>query len=191
MHLTSKEKPVAYFSAAYIVLFLLYSIIVKNYEFVYYMAVLVLFFILIFAYQRSLNFSPGLLWALSSWGLLHLAGGNIPINGSVLYNLWLLPFLKYDMAVHAYGFAAATFVGFALLEKQLKKPVKSPKLIIFLCFIMGMGFGALNELVEFLAVLFIPNTNVGGYMNTGFDLLFNFIGSFIAAVLLYIRRGSA
>jgi|SRR3989344_2209124 len=188
MHLTSKEKPVAYFSAAYIVLFLLYSIIVKNYEFVYYMAVLVLFFILIFAYQRSLNFSPGLLWALSSWGLLHLAGGNIPINGSVLYNLWLLPFLKYDMAVHAYGFAAATFVGFALLEKQLKKPVKSPKLIIFLCFIMGMGFGALNELVEFLAVLFIPNTNVGGYMNTGFDLLFNFLGSIIAAILLFFTR---
>ena len=93
------------------------------------------------------------------------------------------------MAVHAYGFAVATFVGFALLEKQLKKPVKSPKLIVFLCLVIGMGFGALNELVEFLAVLFIPNTNVGGYMNTGFDLLFNFIGSFIAAVLLYIRRG--
>jgi hypothetical protein len=49
-----------------------------------------------------------------------------------------------------------------------------------------MGFGALNEVIEFIAVLTIPNTNVGGYVNTGFDLVSNLVGCVIAAAL--IRR---
>jgi hypothetical protein len=55
-----------------------------------------------------------------------------------------------------------------------------------LCAAGGMGFGALNEVIEFIAVLTIPNTNVGGYVNTGFDLVANLVGCVIAAVL--IRR---
>jgi hypothetical protein len=51
-----------------------------------------------------------------------------------------------------------------------------------------MGFGALNEVVEFIAVLTIPNTNVGGYENTGWDLVANLTGTVVAAVC--IRLGS-
>lgn len=47
-----------------------------------------------------------------------------------------------------------------------------------------MGFGAANEIVEFIAVLTIPNTNVGGYENTGWDLVSNFAGSVIAATII-------
>ncbi|MFY7874520.1 MAG: hypothetical protein ACOVQM_03685, partial [Pirellula sp.] len=48
----------------------------------------------------------------------------------------------------------------------------------------GMGFGALNEVIEFIAVLTIPNTNVGGYENTGWDLVFNLIGCLTASIMI-------
>jgi hypothetical protein len=40
----------------------------------------------------------------------------------------------------------------------------------------SLGFGALDEVVKFVAVLLIPNTNVGGYVNTGWDLVSNLFG---------------
>jgi hypothetical protein len=57
-----------------------------------------------------------------------------------------------------------------------------------------MGLGAVNEIIEFAAVLGLPDTNVGGYLNTGLDLVFNAIGAIIAmalAALLERRRGLA
>ena len=50
---------------------------------------------------------------------------------------------------------------------------------------MGMGLGALNEVVEFVAVLTMPETNVGGYTNTGWDLVSNLAGA--TAMGVYIR----
>jgi hypothetical protein len=47
-----------------------------------------------------------------------------------------------------------------------------------------MGFGALNEVIEFIAVLTIPHTNVGGYINTGWDLVFNLLGALTAAAAI-------
>jgi hypothetical protein len=47
-----------------------------------------------------------------------------------------------------------------------------------------MGFGALNEVVEFAATQLLPDTNVGGYVNTGWDLVFNLVGSAAAALAI-------
>ena len=46
------------------------------------------------------------------------------------------------------------------------------------------GVGAANEIVEFIATISLPNTNVGGYENTGWDLVANFVGCIIAAVMI-------
>jgi hypothetical protein len=40
-----------------------------------------------------------------------------------------------------------------------------------------VGLGALNELIEFTAALIMAQTNVGGYLNTGWDLVANFVGA--------------
>jgi len=53
-----------------------------------------------------------------------------------------------------------------------------------LCALAALGCGALNEVVEFIATLTIPETNVGGYINTGWDLVANTIGAVIAAVMI-------
>ena len=52
-----------------------------------------------------------------------------------------------------------------------------------------MGFGAANEVVEFIATRILPETNVGGYENTGWDLVFDLIGAVIAAGWVFRRAG--
>jgi hypothetical protein len=61
----------------------------------------------------------------------------------------------------------------------------SPGLLGLSC-LAGMGLGALNEMLEFFVVLTIPDTNVGGYVNTGWDLVFNALGAAIAVVLIAV-----
>ena len=56
-----------------------------------------------------------------------------------------------------------------------------------LCAAAGMGFGALNEIVEFMATLTLTETNVGGYENTGWDLVANMIGSIVAATIIHLN----
>jgi hypothetical protein len=53
-----------------------------------------------------------------------------------------------------------------------------------------MGFGALNEVVEFIATRFME-TNVGDYENTGWDLVANLAGAAIAAVGIRLYHGPA
>lgn len=168
-----------------------------NREFVFYIVVMLTMIVSIYLVHRRVGLSAGLLWCLSAWGLMHMAGGLAPVpeswptaNGSVLYNLWLIPGrLKYDQLVHAYGFGIATWLCWQALSAGIfagsgTRPAPSAGLMV-LCAAGGMGFGALNEVIEFFATLMIPNTNVGGYLNTGWDLVANLVGSAVAAILIW------
>jgi hypothetical protein len=61
---------------------------------------------------------------------------------------------------------------------------------VVLCVLGGLGLGALNELIEFLATLAHSGSHVGGYENTGWDLLSNLVGA-TAAGLLSWKRSTA
>jgi hypothetical protein len=170
-----------------------------NREFVFYIVVMLTLMASIYLVHRRVGLSAGLLWCLSAWGLMHMAGGlaSVPASwptadGSVLYNLWLIPgWLKYDQLVHAYGFGIVTWLCWQALSAGVFaaaeiRPAPSVGLMV-LCAAGGMGFGAFNEVIEFFATLMIPNTNVGGYTNTGWDLVANLIGSAVAAILIWAR----
>jgi hypothetical protein len=47
-----------------------------------------------------------------------------------------------------------------------------------------MGLGGLNEMIEFSAVLLVPDTNVGGYYNTALDFVPNAIRAVVAMRLV-------
>jgi hypothetical protein len=129
-----------------------------------------------------------------------MAGGlvavpeNWPINGDmrVLYSLWIIPdYLKYDHIVHAFGFGVTTWLCWQglrrILADQIEQPVEQIRPtfgMLVLVAAAGMGFGAMNEVVEFVATLIMPETNVGGYVNTGWDLVANLVGCTLAAVLI-------
>ncbi|MGE3165437.1 MAG: DUF2238 domain-containing protein [Planctomycetota bacterium] len=163
-----------------------------NQEFLFYIGVMVVLIGAVLLVRHRAGFSRGLLWALAIWGLAHMAGGLMPVPGDwpiagdirVLYSWWLIPnYLKYDHVVHAYGFGVTTWACWQGLQRATG--VSRPTLgLLVLCAAGGMGFGAANEIVEFLATLLVPSTNVGGYENTGWDLVANFIGSGIAGFLI-------
>jgi hypothetical protein len=47
-----------------------------------------------------------------------------------------------------------------------------------------MSLGAINEITEFTPIVGLPNTNIGGPVNTAFDLVFNAVSGITAMVLL-------
>lgn len=194
---------VALFTVAYLLAAGTGVLVTGNLEFVFYLVVMLVMVVCVVVVHTRIGLSRGSLWALSIWGGVHMTGGLVtvpdewPVNGEirVLYSLWLVPgWLKFDQVVHAYGFGVMTWVCFeGLAATELGRMQPSAAMIVptmgrlVLCGAAGMGFGALNEVVEFAAVLLVPETNVGGYYNTGWDLVSNLVGVLVACALLRIR----
>lgn len=197
--------PVVAFTTAYLALAVLGAALRQNLEFVFYIGVMIVLVFVVALVDRGVQLSPGALWGLSAWGFLHMAGGLVPappswpvsVDGqAVLYSLWLIPGrLKYDQVVHAFGFGITTWVCWQALAAALRQrgvEARPSAGLLVLCGAAGMGFGALNEIIEFAATLLVPETNVGGYLNTGWDLVANLAGVVIAATLIHVgNRGTA
>jgi hypothetical protein len=190
--------PVASFTSAYVLAAAALCLVRGNLEFLFYVAVMVVLVSAIWVLHRRVRLGEGVLWCLSLWGLAHMAGGLLPVpagwpisgDKSVLYSLWLFPErLKYDHVVHAYGFGVTTWVCWqALRAAALHRGTElRPTFgLLVLCAAAAMGFGALNEIVEFAATLLVPETNVGGYRNTGWDLVSNLVGAVAAATAIHL-----
>jgi len=190
-------RPVAGFTFAYLAIALVAGLRSGNSEFLFYIAVMLVLIGVVAVVNRYIAISTGALWALSLWGLAHMAGGLVtvpegwPVNADsrVLYSLWLIPGrLKYDHIVHAYGFGVTTWVCWQGLKSAVRHRsgrVPLPTIgLLTLAVAAGLGFGALNEVVEFVATLTMPETNVGGYVNTGWDLVANTVGATTAALAI-------
>jgi uncharacterized membrane protein YjdF len=188
--------PVMAFTALYLAAAVGGALVVGNREFLFYIAVMLLLIGVVWVVHSRVGLSTATLWALSVWGLAHMAGGLIavphawPIDGDirVLYSLWLIPGrLKYDQIVHAYGFGVATWVCWQGLRATIGAGAAPTFGLMVLAATAGMGLGALNEIVEFAATLLVPETNVGGYLNTGWDLVANATGATTAALVIWLR----
>lgn len=184
------------FVGLYMVGFGAMALIGGNTEFIFYGVVMVVLIALVLWADRRVRFSMPVLWGLAVWGLLHMAGGNVPVGTDpggeriVLYSYRPLEwFLRYDQAVHAFGFFVATLAAWEALRAGVR-PLGSlrptPGLAVGAA-LMGMGLGAVNEVVEFVAVLTLPKTNVGDYMNTGWDLVCNMVGAVVGAIVVWVR----
>ncbi len=194
--------PVALFTSVYLVGALLTAVQGSNYEFLLYIGVVVLMMGVVWVVHGRVALTSGALWCLSIWGLAHMAGGLVvvpeswPVMGTnrVLYSLWLIPDrLKYDHVVHAYGFGVTTWVCWQGLRAALggrHQRVRPTPGLMLLCAAAGLGFGALNEVIEFAATLLVPETNVGGYLNTGWDLVANLFGATVAVTAIWISDRS-
>lgn len=138
----------------------------------------------------SVGFSRGALWLLVLTGTLHLAGGLLPdpTGSGVLYGTWLAPgVLRFDQLVHAVGSVAATVTAWQVLGTWLA-PSTPARTQAWLAAIAGLGKGAVNEVVEFLLAMRVRGTFVGGFENTGWDLVFDVVGVTAAAVFLVAAR---
>lgn len=193
-------KGIIVITAAYLLLATGWIFAVGNYEFLAYIAVMLVLAGVVFVIHRRVGLPLALICCLSAWGALHLAGGLVPLpNGwdtggeiPVLYNWHIAgPFFKYDQVVHAFGFGITTWLcwcGLAALAPGQQRPPGVGALT--LCAAAGMGLGALNEVIEFTITLLVPDNNVGGYVNTALDLTYNMLGAVLAAIVLrFSARG--
>jgi hypothetical protein len=142
---------------------------------------------LVMLLDQRVGFSPWILWALAVWGSAHMAGGLVPFGEGVLYNANLAgTVIHYDRVVHAFGFGVATVACWETLVAIEPSVVMTPGMAALVA-LMGMGVGAANEVVEFAASHLFAS-NVGGYENTGWDLVANLLGCTVAATAIYVRR---
>jgi len=214
VHKPSKRSlsVLAAFTGAYMLSAIIWALASGNAEFIFYIVVmLVLIGAVLFVHSR-VTLTIAVLWCLSIWGFLHMAGGLVPVPESwpidgdvrVLYSWWIIPgpegstpgdgtggYLKYDQITHAFGFGTTTWLCWqaflGAMRAQFPGRVVRPTLgLMVLMAVAGAGFGALNEVVEFIATR-LSDTNVGGYVNTGLDLIFNTVGTVTAASAIYIR----
>ena len=173
----------------------------QNWEF---LKIYIPFFIAIAALisfmHHRVNFSHVLLWSLTFWGAMHLAGGlvrppqnwNYEGDQQVLHSWWIVGhWLKYDHVIHAFGFGTCTWLTWealrASIQGRLGRKLYPSMGMILLCVFTGMGLGAINEIVEFITVLNVPETNVGEYVNTYWDLVANLAGCLFVGVLILFR----
>ena len=183
------------FTAAYLIVGLVVALQRANWEFVFYIPIVLGLGVLVLSIRKRAGFSGGLLMALSVWGLLHVFGGvarvpdGWPIDGDIpsFYSWEIIPgYLGYDKPVHAFGFGVATWACWQGLAAATG--IKHATVgLVTLAALAGMGLGAANEIVEFIASQTM-NTNVGGYINTGGDLIANLLGATIAAVVIWLRE---
>lgn len=202
-HWLTSEKTILAFTMIYIAPALATSLSGGKMEFVIYVAVMFILLIPILYLHHRVSLHPAALWGLSLWGLAHMSGGLVTVPESwptagespVLYNWWILPErLKYDQVVHAYGFGLTTWICWQGLVGAFRShsiELRPTLGLLTLCAAAGMGFGALNEVIEFAATLLVPETNVGGYLNTGWDLVSNLVGCLVAAVLIFLFQKQA
>jgi len=189
-------RNVELFTLSFLLVAAYFAFTQQNWEFVYYIVVVVLLAGLAIIVHSRVGFTKGLLWSLSLWALMHMVGGLMPVptgwpiegDKAVFYSWWIVPhLLKYDHLAHAYGFGIATWACWQAVRKITccTKPTAG---LLLISVLVGMGLGSFNEVVEFFAVLLIPQTNVGGYVNTGWDLVSNMVGAVIAAMLIWVFR---
>lgn len=194
MLVTRRERVVLIVNILYVVGFGVVTLRQLNFEFMLYTGVIVSVGALLVWKQRTVRLEQPVLWGLTVWGMMHLAGGNVQVGDGVLYNVELIRLipqysvLRYDQVVHAFGFGLTTLICHHVLRPWLRTEIVRRRTLLIAVVLMGSGLGAINEVVEFIVTESVPETNVGGYTNTMLDLIFNLLGGLGAVCLISIRN---
>jgi putative membrane protein len=171
-------------------------VIKNNYEFIIYIGVIAVFLLIFVITNKKVYYPNVVLWGLTIWGVLHMMGGSLFIDGTRLYEIILIPLsdkypvFRYDQFVHIIGFGVATATMYYVLRPLLRIDLKSYTALSIIVVAAGFGVGAFNEMVEFLITVIVPDSGVGGYTNTSLDLVADFIGALIAVIIIQICRKS-
>lgn len=164
-----------------------YGIADRNRRVVAYLVVWSLLALLVRAGHRRWPLPRATIAALTVAGAVHLCGGLLPSpdkGAPILYETWLVPgVLKFDQAAHCFISAVVTVAVFQALAHVVDARRAGPGVRAIVAMLVCWGFGASNELFEFLSALRFPDAYVGGYENTGWDLAFNALGGVLAGVV--------
>lgn len=161
-----------------------------NFEFLAYVGTIVVVAGLLFGTLRWTKFPTSVIAGITIWGILHMLGGSVMTPDGVLYAYRIFPFfdgggdfyiLKFDQVVHAFLYGV---VGLMFLHtlREIVGIKTHLAVIAFVAIFASAGFSIINEAIEFLASVNLPETGVGGYYNTVLDMIFNLFGAAIAVI---------
>ena len=168
---------------AYIVGWAVYGLVAGSRNAASYVVIVAVLALAIAAADTRVHFSLLVLVGLAIWGFGHLAGGLIELDGPgdrILYNGVFLRWGHFDNVVHAIGFGIAGIAVWEAIRSWMPvAPGHRLGTAVVVC-LLGQGVGAFNEVVEFWSTHLVAENNVGGYENTGRDLVANLLGSGVA-----------
>ncbi len=161
-------------------------------DFVVILSVLILIFIrhLFLGLKRTVPIFIGIGFLFHIVGLYKI----IPYNEYYVGTLYGAPQLAYhyDWIVHSLGLGFLTIALSSILYPYLKPTLKNPWLIFSFLVLLVMGFGALNEILEFMGFTLWgygegfmefgegdSSPNGGPWNNSMMDMVSNFIGAII------------
>lgn len=186
-------------TALYVLGFTAYYTRSLNYEFVAYAGLVLVIFAVLYATLHLTRFPTYILAALSLWGLLHMLGGSLQTVDGVFYAYRIVPIfdgggefyvLKVDQVVHAFLYGVVALMFLHLLRNVAGLRTHTI-LVAATAVFASAGFSIINEIIEFTAVVVLPETGVGGYYNTVLDMIFNLGGAAVAVtgywVLQYLK----
>ena len=181
--LVRRQPVVAAFTGGYVAIFTIVGIALgRPFVWIYLPLMVASIAAVVMVDRRAGPLPAAVLWTLSVWGALHLAGGLLGDpsgRSSILYNWWLVDgWLRYDQVVHGYGIAVAT-VALTHAARRRDRPVLRG-------FVWAQGIGVGNEVVENVFARLVEGSNVGDAVNTTWDLVWHLIGG-MAAVAWMVR----
>lgn len=175
----------------------LLTIILQNHEFLLYAVTVIALVVVIYRTDQYFQFEAASLWMFNLWLILHILGGLASYQGVRFYDLILLdligdPYhiLKYDQLVHFYCYLVMSFFMWRVVQKIASKNA-SAVVVCVVTILAASSIGAVNEIIEFLAVVALGTDGVGGYTNTAIDLVANLLGAIVGTLYCYARRSSA
>jgi len=194
MYYRKGQLPILFANLVALIIFGFGFISRKNCEFIIYIGVIVFFILLIIHTNKKIYYPNPVLWGLTVWAVMHMAGGAVYIGGTKLYELMIFnlsqryPIFRYDQLVHIIGFAMATMTMFYVLKPLLRPDISKGVALSIVVFTSGLGIGAFNEILEFITASVVPETGVGGYLNTSLDLVADAVGALAALFILRLTR---
>jgi uncharacterized membrane protein YjdF len=169
----------------YLIIFSVIFLKRGNIEFMIYTGAVFFLLIVILLLHLKFNFSYITLMGLSLIGLMHMIGGGVIVNGLRMYGHYIvLGIIRYDKIVHFLGIFFAVFIFYELIKKNKINKIA----LSIILFLAGVGIGTVWEIMEFILVTILPETGVGGYVNTMGDIVANSIGAITAVFFIYLNK---
>lgn len=172
-------------------LLILLTIVLQNHEFLLYAVTVLALVVVIYKTDQYFKFKQLGLWLFNVWLILHILGGLASYQGVRFYDLILLdlvgePYhiLKYDQFVHFYCYLVMSILMWSVVQK-IARPDASGVVVCVVTILAASSVGAVNEIIEFLAVVMLGTDGVGGYTNTAIDLVANLLGAIVGTLFMY------
>src|SRR3989344_3263015 len=125
----TKLRLMLWFTVFYLVIFTIIAVLNRNYEFLYYTAVMSILIIILISYREKIALSVGIAFGLTLVAAMHIFGGNIRIDGIRLYDIWF-GFLRYDNIVHIVGSFVAALFSYTFVHQHLNEKARRNKVLL-------------------------------------------------------------